>query len=86
MFNDVAEHDITWGEYSINFNADIDHSAIQHLLTLGLGRVLEIISCGSYADRERLLRVDEMPPGENDAFLRCALDNAQVLDPLEGVG
>ena len=75
-----------WGEHSTNFKADANCSTIQHLMTLGLERILEIATCDSYADRETLLKVEEIAPGENDGFLWSAFDHIRELSPLKGAG
>ncbi|KAM5351173.1 hypothetical protein ACJ41O_003896 [Fusarium nematophilum] len=84
-FNDVAEHDVVWGEHSVLL-AEFDDNQIQHLLTLGLDRILEISSSITYEDREKLLRVREMPPEENGTFLQCSLEATLDLDVDEDTG
>ncbi|OTA69566.1 hypothetical protein K449DRAFT_418954 [Hypoxylon sp. EC38] len=86
VFNDVAEHDITWGIHLTDFKAAIGRPVIQHLLTLGLERILEIASCALYKDRERLLAVGEAPPGENYTFFQSAITSIRELSSLEGIG
>jgi hypothetical protein len=64
----------------------IDDPTIQHLLTLGLERILAISSADTYRDREALLRVGGMPPAENYKFLSHSLTIIHHMNPLEGVG
>ncbi|KAI2784300.1 hypothetical protein F4815DRAFT_455298 [Daldinia loculata] len=86
-FNEIARHDVVWGgEYSVDFDANIDDKTIQHLLTLGLERILLIASARSYRDREALLRIEEMPPKENSVFLSYCLAEINKLNPYEGDG
>ena len=75
-----------WGKHYVDFKATIRCPTIQHLMTLGLERILEIATCDSYVDRETLLKVEDMPPGENEAFLGTAITNICELSPLEGDG
>lgn len=42
VFNEVARHDIVWGELNIMFDARVVDGTIQHLLTLGLETILDI--------------------------------------------
>ncbi|KAI1080250.1 hypothetical protein F5B20DRAFT_541391 [Whalleya microplaca] len=78
----VAEHSM------VEFDPDIsiDDAPIQHILTLGLEKILEIVSCDTYEDRERLLIVEGMPPAKNTYFLHDALDSFCSLDLTEGIG
>ncbi|KAI1662177.1 hypothetical protein F4813DRAFT_384889 [Daldinia decipiens] len=87
VFNEIARHDVVWGgEYLVNFDANIDDNTIQHLLTLGLERIILITSAESYRDREALLKIEEMPPEENSAFLSYCFDEINKLNPHEGYG
>ncbi len=60
-FNDLAEHDILWGELSVNaidvieYGDDFDSPAIQHLLSRGLVCLRQIVDADSYEARHRLL-------------------------------
>lgn len=60
-FNDIARHDILWGELSVDaidlveYGDDFDAPSIQHLLSLGLIRLRQIIDADSYEARHRLL-------------------------------
>ncbi|KAI1251469.1 hypothetical protein MGN70_006037 [Eutypa lata] len=83
-FNDIAEHDITWGASSISHYAIPGTGRIQHILSLGLERILEIALCNVYADRERLLKVDGRSPGVNYDFLYEALWRTCYPDPTHG--
>jgi hypothetical protein len=78
VFNDVAKHDIVWGELKVDFDTDICSSTIQHLLTLGLEKVHLLLTCKTYTDREKALRFDEMPPAENEEFWAAAFMDAEV--------
>lgn len=76
VFNDVAAHDITWGAFSVNYDADIKDGEIQHLLTLGLARILEImaLSAEPYSTREAALTTGYTAAAENGQFLAMALE------------
>lgn len=75
VFNDVACHDITWGEFSIMFDADAADGTIQHLLTVGLTKILAIarLQEADYREREKLFKPDNNIPSENDDFLHSVL-------------
>ena len=55
-------------------------------MALGLESILQIASCHTYADREAVLKIEEKPPGENDAFLESTLRCVRTLSPVEGAG
>ncbi|OTB13372.1 hypothetical protein K445DRAFT_14044 [Daldinia sp. EC12] len=82
-FNDIARHDVVWGEHSIELDTSFDDAMIQDLLASGLERILQIASAKSYREREALLTVFEMPPGVNNVFLMYYFEGIEELDPEE---
>lgn len=75
VFDDVARHDIVWGEFKTMFDANITDGAVQHLLTLGLEVILAIarLQDAPYMVREKTLSPEDKPPSENDDFFNSAL-------------
>ncbi|KAK6956990.1 hypothetical protein Daesc_002274 [Daldinia eschscholtzii] len=82
-FNEVAQHDVVWGEHSIELETTFDDAMIQDLLASGLERILQIASAKSYREREALLTVFEMPPGVNNVFLMYYFEGIEELNPEE---
>jgi hypothetical protein len=54
-FDDIAEHDIAWGESSVEYGNRIDSDFIQHLLSLGLAHLRRVALAESYEARYKLL-------------------------------
>ncbi|KAI1780561.1 hypothetical protein F4818DRAFT_396107 [Hypoxylon cercidicola] len=84
-FADIAEHDIQWAAFAVNFNTPwnrrVDHPAIQHLLTLGLQQILRIASCYTFKSRIReVLGRTENVTVENHLFFDVALRFSDGLD------
>ncbi|KAI1143182.1 hypothetical protein F5Y05DRAFT_367771 [Hypoxylon sp. FL0543] len=61
------------------FKAAIGEPEIQHFLKLGLEKILEISSCGSYVNWKRLLTVRGRPPANSYHFLYHALRTSSSL-------
>ncbi|KAI1415770.1 hypothetical protein F5Y13DRAFT_155263 [Hypoxylon sp. FL1857] len=60
-FNDMAKHNSIWRASNITSKGRISFVTIQHFLTLGLERILNIASRDSYTDRKRVLTVERKP-------------------------
>lgn len=85
-FNDVAKHDVEWGENRIewgNRERNRSYTYINHLLSLGLGYLRRLASAKTYEERYEMLAVEHK---ENYFFLQNTLwespDNYQDL-PLD---
>ncbi|WEW57319.1 hypothetical protein PRK78_002784 [Emydomyces testavorans] len=80
-FDDVAEHDITWGETRVEYGVGIESPYIQRLLSLGLEKLYQIITAETYEARYKLLndRRFNCPRTQFD-FLYDALDNVNEPD------
>ncbi|OAQ61137.1 zinc finger domain-containing protein [Pochonia chlamydosporia 170] len=74
-FNDVAEHDVAWGAFNVNYGDLIDSPYIQHVLSLGLEELHRITLASTYEERYRLLNTPSGPPATN-GFLQDALETA----------
>ncbi|KAJ3544169.1 hypothetical protein NM208_g3196 [Fusarium decemcellulare] len=74
VYNYVAEHDIVWGAHRNTLNGYGGY-AIQHLLTLGLSKILEIARSESFEEKCRLVGGGEPIHRVNDAFLLNAFKN-----------
>ncbi|KAF5532687.1 zinc finger domain-containing protein [Fusarium phyllophilum] len=80
-FDDVAEHDITWGELRVEYGVGIDSPYIQHLLSLGLKKLHQIIAAETYEARYKLLNDRRFSrPRIRSDFLYDALDNVNEPD------
>ena len=77
-FNDIAEHDIAWGEFSVEYGNRIDSEFIQHLLSLGLAHLHRIVLAETYEARYKLL-YSNYPP-HNSKFLYKGLKTANEHD------
>ena len=77
-FNDIAEHDIAWGEFSVEYGDRIDSEFIQHLLSLGLAHLHRIVLAETYEARYKLL-YSNYPP-HNSNFLYEGLKMANEHD------
>ena len=55
VFNDIVEHDVAWGEYSVKYAEDRDSGHIQYFLSLGLEKLHEIATANSYESRYKLI-------------------------------
>ncbi|CAD6571721.1 MAG: hypothetical protein ASARMPRED_004764 [Alectoria sarmentosa] len=65
-FNDVAEHDVEWGELEISYLGDWDERYNywkEHYLSLGLAYLRQIVNTSAYDDRCRLLKARKGGPG-----------------------
>ncbi|KAK7754967.1 hypothetical protein SLS62_003051 [Diatrype stigma] len=62
VHNDLAGHSITYGRLRVPSATTPGDFRIQHLLTLGLAKVLQIISCDSLDDREKTLELKRTRP------------------------
>ncbi|KAM0420993.1 hypothetical protein ACHAPT_011236 [Fusarium lateritium] len=80
-YNYVAQHDIVWGAYRVSDNG-YGGGAIQHLLTLGLSKILEIGRSETFAEKSRLIGRGEMPGICNMEFLQEAF--VAIYDPWRG--
>ncbi|KAH0592215.1 hypothetical protein MHUMG1_10071 [Metarhizium humberi] len=74
-FNDIAEHDIAWGAFRVEYDDKIDSPFIQHLLSRGLKKLLSVILAETYLERHRLLYSRGCPP-VTDNFLHEGLESA----------
>ncbi|RTE84294.1 hypothetical protein BHE90_001155 [Fusarium euwallaceae] len=81
VYNYVAEHDIVWGAYRITLNGYGGY-AIQHLLTLGLSKILEIARSETFEEKCRLVGGGEPIHRSNNAFLLIAFRG--IYDPYRG--
>ncbi len=65
-FNDVAEHDVEWGERSIPWLDDEsapDNYYKEHLLSLGLNYLRRLVSARTYEERYKLLELEPEDTG-----------------------
>ncbi|USP72751.1 hypothetical protein yc1106_00025 [Curvularia clavata] len=60
-FNDIAEHDIAWGEFRVEYSDERDSIFIQYLLSLGLETLRRISMAETYEARYGLLIDDAVP-------------------------
>lgn len=74
-FNDVAEHDVAWGAFNVDYGDLIDSPYIQHVLSLGLEELHRITLASTYEERYRLLNTPSGPPATS-GFLQDALETA----------
>ncbi|UPK95544.1 hypothetical protein LCI18_006479 [Fusarium solani-melongenae] len=81
VYNYVAEHDIVWGAYRNTLNGYGGY-AIQHLLTLGLSKILEIARSETFEEKCRLVGGGEPIHRVNNAFLLIAFRS--IYDPYLG--
>ncbi|KAF4420427.1 zinc finger domain-containing protein [Fusarium austroafricanum] len=80
-FDDVAEHDIAWGELRVEYGVGIESPYIQHLLYLGLEKLHQIITAETYEARHKLLNDRRFScPRTRFDFLYDALDNVNEPD------
>lgn len=77
-FNDVAAHDILWGELTVEWGDRFDLGYTQHLLSLGLESIYMVMSADTYEARHKLLYCDY--PQSNDKFLYEGLKAANIID------
>ncbi|RSM15796.1 hypothetical protein CDV31_004738 [Fusarium ambrosium] len=77
----VAEHDIVWGAYRIALN-NYGPFAIQHLLTMGLSKILEISRSETFEDKSKLVGGGEPICRSNRSFLLNAFKS--IWDPCLG--
>ncbi|KAK7735632.1 hypothetical protein SLS53_007372 [Cytospora paraplurivora] len=79
VFNDIARHDVVWGNFRVGFDAEVDNGTIQNLLALGLEEILAIIRLqdSPYEARRKSLSPEEEAPYVNDDFLWFALVNLE---------
>ncbi|ROV96851.1 hypothetical protein VPNG_09275 [Cytospora leucostoma] len=80
VFNEVARHDVVWGNYRVGFDAKIEHGTIQHLLSLGLEEILAIarLQDSPYEERRQALGPDEERPYGNFLFLWLSLIDINI--------
>ncbi|OTB06200.1 hypothetical protein M426DRAFT_21310 [Hypoxylon sp. CI-4A] len=83
VYNNMAEHDITWGYFGIQDNVTITYNSIQCFLILGLEKIQEISSCISspYPVQEAVL--NGHMPMTDPHFLSYALIYYSQVDPHE---
>lgn len=74
MHNDLADHSIAYGVLRVPSATTPGDFRIQHLLTLGLAKILQIVSCDSFNDRERTLEVSRIRPPYSFGCLYSVLD------------
>ncbi|KAI9769216.1 MAG: hypothetical protein M1840_004345 [Geoglossum simile] len=74
-FDDIAEHDVTWGEYHIRFGGQIDSPYIQHVLSFSPEKLYQITMAETYEARHTLLYFG-CCPGSTHSFLYESLKNA----------
>lgn len=74
-FNDIAEHDIAWGAFRVEYDDRIDSPFIQHILSRGLKKLYSIILAETYLERHQLL-YDRGFPSITDNFLYEGLQSA----------
>ncbi|KAI8948488.1 hypothetical protein F4801DRAFT_556711 [Xylaria longipes] len=60
-FNDVAEHDVSWGAWNVDYIFDLDSPWAQYILSLGLQKLCEISSAETYEERYRALDATKCP-------------------------
>ncbi|KAF2762333.1 hypothetical protein EJ05DRAFT_497187 [Pseudovirgaria hyperparasitica] len=78
-FNDIAEHDIAWGEFRVEYDDERDSPFIQYVLSLGLEKLQRIMAAKSYETRyERLY--SGVYPKTRFNFLCEALNHANRRD------
>lgn len=78
-FNDIAEHDIAWGEFRVEYGDQRDSVFIQYLLSLGLETLRRISMAETYEARYELL-YSGYHPKFRDYFLYEALNCANRVD------
>lgn len=79
-FNDVAEHDVYWGEYSVSYTNDWDENPYkEHFLSLGLEYLHQIINAKTYDQRHELL---SSKFGVDDLFLQAGLKDQEEDDDI----
>ncbi|RYC56095.1 hypothetical protein CHU98_g10120 [Xylaria longipes] len=60
-FNDVAEHDVSWGAWNVDYIFGLDSPWAQYILSLGLQKLCEISSAETYEERYRALDATKCP-------------------------
>lgn len=75
VFDDVARHDVVWGEHRVPYANGPASTHIQHVLSLGLEALYHVITAKSWEDKRDALCVREMPPGRSLHFLHDPLEN-----------
>ncbi|RFU35659.1 hypothetical protein B7463_g715, partial [Scytalidium lignicola] len=77
-FNDIAEHDIEWGHFCVEYGYIIDSEFMQHVLSRGLASLHQIILADTYEARHKLLH-SGLPP-YHEEFLYEGLKAANDPD------
>lgn len=80
-FNEITDHDVTWGATGIQGAYELDSPYIQHILSLGLAKLHAIAVAKTYDERRRLLY--KPYPAANREFLHEGLVLAN--EPFDGV-
>ena len=74
-FDNIAEHDVAWGEFRVKFGGQIDSPYIQHVLSFGLEKLHQIAMAETYEVRHTLLYFGYCPRSTR-SFLYESLKNA----------
>ncbi|KAI1371051.1 hypothetical protein F4677DRAFT_436620 [Hypoxylon crocopeplum] len=74
-FNDIAEHDVAWGVFQVEYSNRVDSPFIQEVLSLGLEKLHQIVNAETYEERWRLLNSRECP-NATVSFLHDGLQGA----------
>ncbi|KAI0451877.1 hypothetical protein F5B21DRAFT_485445 [Xylaria acuta] len=60
-FNDVAEHDVGWGAWNVDYILGLDSPWAQYVLSLGLQKLCGISNAETYGERYRVLDATSCP-------------------------
>ena len=74
-FDDIAEHEIAWGVFCVDYGEQIDSPYIQHLISTGLEKIYEAARAEAYEERYELLYSPD-GPSATDLFLHENLHGA----------
>lgn len=74
-FDDIAEHDVAWGAFHVEYGTGGDSPFIQHILSMGLEKLHQIAKSESYEERYDLL-YSRYCPNATDSFLCEGLQEA----------
>ena len=86
-YNDVARHDVEWGEFSIPFYYNThppDNDRLEHYLSLGLSFVRKLVTVPTYDERYRLLLLEHK---KDETFMYITLSEMDysIGKPIAGL-
>ena len=76
-FNEITDHDVTWGASGVIDAFDIENDQMQYILSLGLARLHDIVVAKSYDERHHVLYTPH--PASTSRFLYDGLQRTQDL-------